>query len=121
MLFKRIVIASLLGLATLGCSERPTDGVASTPGGGNSGTTKPGNPGTSNPGTPGTTPGTPGGVITPPQPPTQFRDITISGPVPLATDTDVFEFKVCAGNTCDTWQSAVLEGSYEYTFEVSQW
>lgn len=41
MLFKRIVITSLLGLATLGCSERPTDGVASPPGGGNSGTTKP--------------------------------------------------------------------------------
>ncbi|GLQ73092.1 DUF1566 domain-containing protein [Vibrio penaeicida] len=121
MLFKRIVITSLLGLATLGCSERPTDGVASPPGGGNSGTTKPGNPGTSNPGNPGTTPGNPGGVVTPPQPPTQLRDITISGPVPLATATDIFEFKVCAGNTCDTWQSAVPEGSYEYTFEVSQW
>lgn len=41
--------------------------------------------------------------------------------MPLATATDIFEFKVCAGNTCDTWQSAVPEGSYEYTFEVSQW
>ncbi|WP_070968917.1 DUF1566 domain-containing protein [Vibrio sonorensis] len=126
MLFKRIAVTTLLGLVTAACSDQPTDETLTVPGGGDSGTSSPSQP--SNPSNP-SNPNVPGGgqtagggqTIVPPQPPTAFRDITITGPVPEATSTDVFQFKVCAGTTCDTWQSAVPDGSYEYTFEVSQW
>lgn len=122
MLFRRIALTALLGVSMAGCSEGPNTGSDSSSGSGN-GTPSPSNPGNPNPSqpNPGTPPTSGGQTGTTPTPPIAVRDITISGPIQQAADGDVFEFKVCAGTICDTWRSDVPSGSYEYTFDISQW
>ncbi|KHA60781.1 hypothetical protein NL53_09180 [Vibrio variabilis] len=120
MLFRRIAMTALLGVSLTGCSEGPNTGSDSTSGSGN-GTPAPSTPGNPNQPNPGTPPTSGGQTGTAPTPPVAIRDITITGPIPQAIDTDLFEFKVCAATVCDTWRSGVSNGSYEYTFDSSQW
>ena len=74
-------------------------------------------------GTP-TQPGS-GGNVTPPTLPNGRSKLTISGPVAGSQESDTYAFKVCSGQgsdqVCEKWQSAVAEGRFQYTFQLSQW
>ena len=66
-----------------------------------------------------------GGNVTPPTLPNGRSKLTISGPVAGSQESDTYAFKVCSGQgsdqVCETWQSAVAEGRFQYTFQLSQW
>ncbi|MEF2482837.1 DUF1566 domain-containing protein [Vibrio mimicus] len=121
MLFNRILISMAVALPLIACSDQPGKESNSPPA---ADTTAPSLPpatgsGAASGGTTGGTPTAPD-PLTPPinTGPSSF---TLSGPVVGSQKNDTYLFKICAGTICDSWQSTVENGVFEYTFELSQW
>ncbi|EPO3037729.1 TPA: DUF1566 domain-containing protein [Vibrio cholerae] len=125
MLFNRILIAMAVALPLIACSDQPGK-ESNSPSAADTAT--PSSPTTGSNGSGGTTGsgGSAGGSTTTPDPltppvvtgPSSF---TLSGPVVGSQKSDTYLFKICAGTVCDSWQSPVANGIFEYTFELSQW